>query len=51
MTSDKKFIFAITMESHMPYAADKYENKEITVETDLVKGEELINLEAYVQGL
>lgn len=51
MTSDKKFIFAITMESHMPYAADKYENKEITVETDLVEGEELINLEAYVQGL
>lgn len=51
MTSDKKFIFAITMESHMPYAADKYENKEITLETDLVEGEELINLEAYVQGL
>ena len=51
MTSDKKFIFAITMESHMLYAADKYENKEITLETDLVEGEELINLEAYVQGL
>lgn len=52
--ADKKFIFTITMESHMPYVSDKYSKKDVEVisngEYNLSK-EDIEEIETYTQGL
>ena len=52
--ADKKFIFAISMESHMPYIKEKYAETQIKVNTNgkyNLSEEEIAEIEVYTQGL
>ena len=52
--ADKKFIFTITMESHMPYVSDKYSEKDIEVTSNgqyNLSEEDMEEIETYTQGL
>ena len=47
---EKKFIFAVTIESHMPYLEDKYEEHDITITSDKVAGQ-MKYFSSYAQGV
>lgn len=47
-----KFIFAITMETHVPYNSDRYKEKEIKEKlTKAIPATELLECETYIQGI
>ena len=48
---DKKFIFTITIESHLPYEETKYDTYNIDVKSDKFSEEEIKELKTYSQGI
>ncbi len=52
MQSDKKFIFTVTIETHLPYSYDKYPEKVIEVKpTKVMPATEVLDIETYSQGI
>lgn len=47
----KKFIFGVTMQNHMPYKGNLYENYDIEVETSELQDNTKQELKNYVQGI
>lgn len=47
----KKFIFAVTMQNHMPYKNKKYDEYDIEVKSDLLSNSEINELKNYTQGV
>ena len=46
-----KFIFAVTMQNHMPYTGVNYEKYDIDIESNLLSSTETIELKNYTQGV
>ena len=51
METSKKFIFGISIESHLAYTDDKYENNEIEVSAKGLNQSQIKEIETYSQGL
>ena len=49
--NNEKFIFAVSMQNHMPYYKKIYEDYEIEIETKDLNNVEKIELKNYVQGV
>ena len=49
--SDKKFIFAVTIESHTPYVSEKYDQNEIKLKENNLSEEQVTEIETYTQGI
>lgn len=47
----KKFIFGVTMQNHMPYSNKNYEYYDVDVNTEDLTENEIIELKNYVQGV
>ncbi len=45
------FLFALSMENHQPYTAEKFDDEAISVESDVLSENELSVLSGYVNGL
>ena len=45
------FLFALSMENHQPYTAEKFDDEVISINSDVLTGEELSVLSGYVNGL
>lgn len=48
---DPMFLFALSMENHQPYKAEKFEDSSVEIESDLLSEDELSVLCGYVNGL
>ena len=48
---DKKFIFAVTIESHTPYVIEKYDQNEIKLKENNLSEEQVTEIETYAQGI
>lgn len=46
-----KFIFTVTMQNHMPYTGEKYDNYDIDIESKLLSNTEITELKNYTQGI
>lgn len=46
-----KFIFAVTIQNHMPYKYELYDEYDISLESEVLTEEEIGGLTAYVQGV
>ena len=46
-----KFIFGVTMQNHMPYNFNRYDNYDIEITSDVYSKEAIDELRAYVQGV
>ena len=51
--SDNKFIFTVTMESHLPYVTSKYSNKDVEVTQNglNISEKDMDEIQVYTQGL
>lgn len=50
-TKEKKFIFGVTMQNHMPYTSNRYEKLDIEIKSDIYSKEQILELRNYVQGV
>ena len=52
-SSDNKFIFTVTMESHLPYVTSKYSNKDVEVTQNglNISEKDMDEIQVYTQGL
>ncbi len=48
---DPMFLFALSMENHQPYTAEKFDELTISIESDILSKSELSVLSGYVNGL
>jgi phosphoglycerol transferase MdoB-like AlkP superfamily enzyme len=48
---EKLFLFGITMQNHLPYKIDKYDNYDIDVTSDKLSEKDLDAIKAYTQGV
>ncbi len=51
MKTNKKFIFGVSIETHIPYIDDKYENNEIKISAEGLNQSQIKEIETYAQGL
>lgn len=48
---ESMFLFALSMENHQPYTAEKFDHKKIKIESDILSEDEISVLSGYVNGL
>lgn len=48
---EKKYIFAVSMQNHMPYNNDVYNEYHVNITSDYLQANELKQLKNYVQGI
>lgn len=49
-TNQPQFIFALSMQNHMPYIANSFSNHQITIESPLIEGNQS-TLQTYIDGI